>query len=359
MYTDRNTVSEKSSSACGAQETKTLTKQSQWNISWPNGHSDSVLPNGTGECTFRVVCNPLTTNQTTNCWPEFHQPVATSDGFFGILVVNKVAERIRHDCEIPLFQWDEISCNSGTQTMFVKTRSCLPQNEDECTNLNWFWNPFSDTCQEESPPPCDLFPEVCENGIWSFEWCGCVPYNTPILIDVAGNGFNLTDSEGGTNFNLNTLGGSEKLAWTNGTDDAWLALDRNGNETIDDGTELFGDVTSQPEAPAGEKKNGFLALAVFDKPANGGNGDGLIRENDSVFSSLRLWQDVNKNGVSEPSELHSMKSLGLKTIELNYQESKKTDQHGNQFRYRAKVTDDKNAQNGRWAWDVILVRTPR
>lgn len=82
----------------------------------------------------------------------------------------------------------------------------------------------------------------------------------------------------------------------------------------------------------------------------------MIRKNDSIFSGLRLWQDVNRNGVSEPSELHSLKSLGLKTIELNFKESKKTDQYGNKFKYRAKVKDNKDAQLGRWAWDVFLVR---
>jgi len=193
-------------------------------------------------------------------------------------------------------------------------------------------------------------------GWWDWDLCRCNDFSSPIVVDVLGNGFNLTDANSGVNFDLNTDGVAEKISWTSPTtDDAWLALDRNGNGIIDNGAELFGNFTPQPAPSAGEARNGFLALAEYDKAATGGNADGFITQVDSVFSSLRLWQDTNHNGISEPSELRSLPGVGLALIELDYETSKRTDRHGNRFRYRTKVKDGKGARLGRWAWDVFLV----
>jgi hypothetical protein len=158
---------------------------------------------------------------------------------------------------------------------------------------------------------------------------------SPIVLDLSGDGFSFSDLAGGVRFDLDHDGVAEITSWTLGNDDVFLVLDRNGNGWIDDGSELFGNVTSQP---ASDDPNGYRALAVFDQAEEGGNGDRRITAADPIFSAVRLWQDRNHDGLSQPGELAALEDSGISSISLDYKESRRRDRYGNVLRYRSSVS---------------------
>jgi len=211
------------------------------------------------------------------------------------------------------------------------------------------------------PPPCTPLPRA--GGIVMDDDTDPVICTTPIIIDTEGEGFHLTSAENGVTFDIRGDGQPMRISWTApGYHNAFLALDRDGNGAITSGKELFGNITAQPQSAT---PNGFLALAEFDKPENGGNGDGVIDEQDAVFSKLVLWIDDDHDGISQPGELHGLSEFGIHSLSISYFESRKTDEFGNQFRYKARVNprkEDRDSRDetvagevGRWAYDVFFV----
>jgi hypothetical protein len=178
--------------------------------------------------------------------------------------------------------------------------------------------------------------------------CCCT---SPILIDVARDGFRLTSWTDGVEFAPRPGFRLSARAWTEpNSDDAWLVLDRDGDGVINDGSEMFGNATPQPQPAAGTRRNGFLALAQYDD-----DGNGTVDEKDPIFAELRLWQDADHDGVSQPSEMHALTELGVAGISLAYTEAREVDRHGNSFRYKAAVYGTPGSPVGMTAWDVWLV----
>lgn len=165
---------------------------------------------------------------------------------------------------------------------------------------------------------------------------GCAPdCGSPIVVDLDRGGFRFTDLDGGVRFDLDGDGHAESISWVApGSGDGWLVLDRDGDGMITTGAELFGNFTPQPPS---DEPHGYAALAVFDQPAAGGDGDGAITPADAVFAELRLWIDADHDGVSRPDELISLAAAGIRAIHLDYVTSARRDEHGNELRYVSRV----------------------
>ncbi len=189
----------------------------------------------------------------------------------------------------------------------------------------------------------DSWDSDCDNAYdFGDDECSAQCFASPVLVDLNGDGFNLTAPT--HSFDMTGLGRPQTVSAAQG-DDAWLVLDRDGDNRITSGRELFGNYTPQLYRAT---PNGFNALAVFDRHKSGGNEDAVIDNQDAVYSFLRLWKDVNSDWISTPDELFPLEKFGVTSIDLNYKESRRKDKYGNVFRYRAKVNDTK------FAYDVFL-----
>lgn len=93
----------------------------------------------------------------------------------------------------------------------------------------------------------------------------------PLVINFDGKAAELTQTK--FNFDFDSNGQSDQISFV-GSGSGFLALDKNGDGTINNGSELFGT----------QSGNGFSDLAAYDR-----DGNNWIDENDAIYSSLRIW----------------------------------------------------------------------
>ena len=156
------------------------------------------------------------------------------------------------------------------------------------------------------------------------------PRHDPLTLDLDNDGLETT-GVAATNpilFDHDGDGIKNGTGWVN-ADDGFLVRDVNGNGTIDSGRELFGDNTIKSNGQLAT--DGFDALVDLDSIANGGNADGRISNADAQFTNLRIWRDLNQDGISQSNELFTLNSQNIASINVTKTANSQTLPNGNQI----------------------------
>ena len=140
-------------------------------------------------------------------------------------------------------------------------------------------------------------------------------FGDPLTLDLNGNGIETVSlKQPPLLFDINGNGIKVGTGWI-APSDGLLVLDRNGNGSIDSGAELFGDATPKYDAAgnptSAHTADGFAALAQEDT-----NHDGVVNNLDANWNNLRVWQDLNQDGISQSNELSTLDQQGIASFNV-------------------------------------------
>ena len=155
----------------------------------------------------------------------------------------------------------------------------------------------------------------------------------PLTLDLDGDGIETVASNGhkGALFDHSNDGIRTATGWV-GKDDGLLVYDRNGDGVVNNGSELFGDNT--PLKNGERAANGYQALAELDD-----NGDGKVDAADSAFAKLRVWRDLNQDGISQEGELLTLNEAKVKALNLANKNTDRDLGNGNSLAEEGTYTD--------------------
>lgn len=287
--------------------------------------SGSPMIDGTGSSTGHVFLELNTPNYKGSIGfsPGQNPLISTDNISFDDHIIYKETSTHRVESHEPRFV--NMLDNLALQIEGYKNGTTRPENYDIFTNncITFVTKMFAKAGKkiQLSVTPND----IAENIKRVAE-----QFKTPLLIDLEGDGITTLSLEHGVEFDYDGNSNPIATGWA-GTRCGFLVLDRNNDGVINNGTELFGDRTPLPNGTVAS--DGAIALAALDSDL-----DGLIDKNDPIWVDLKIWEDINSNGASESSELHSLIDMGVRHISLSFVENPTTDVNGNIHALHSSVT---------------------
>ena len=196
---------------------------------------------------------------------------------------------------------------NGPSTECAPQRTCLDANNNGI-------------CDNQETIDKDPNEDSCPGG---------APCSSPIIVNLTNGPYRLSGTDDAVHFDIDADREPNHLTWTaRGTAMAFLALDRNGNGAIDDGSELFGNWTMLRSGV--RAANGFEALKEFDS-----NGDRVVDARDRGWQALLLWTDVDHDGVSQSAELQRVDGSIVRAFDTMHHWTSRRDPSGNYLGYQS------------------------
>ncbi|MCJ8275079.1 MAG: hypothetical protein MJK04_37460 [Psychrosphaera sp.] len=204
------------------------------------------------------------------------------------------------------------------------------------------------------------------------------PYTDPLLIDLGQDGIHLGEAGVAVVFDMRGDGNPISMQWVAyNTNEAFLVQDLNHNGVVDDGSELFGNGTrmvplhitsGSDQRPLKSKfaaqiqlnavelaPNGFVALAQYDHGVLGGNDDGYISPQDSIWSQLSLWLDSNADGISTSNEMLGLDDIGINQLNIIPKYNNRMDAAGNSIPMWSWAKNENAVNHGKYKMvDVVF-----
>jgi len=161
----------------------------------------------------------------------------------------------------------------------------------------------------------------------------------PLILDLNNNGVELIHFDNSiVSFDVDNDGYKENTGWVDGNDGI-LVHDKNADGVINDITETISEYYNANDSSVLiDDQNRYFADGLEALKALDSNDDNIFNNQDDLWSTLRVWQDENEDGLTDEGEIKTLEEHNIESIDLNRQISYRERLEGNPILSRSNMT---------------------